>query len=104
MTVGINDVIDRVRAIVALYSGIGTDITEGAALAALPAYEVYRRSSVEASKVEARHSAVARTYVLRVYAALDEDPEDDTNARIAIRAANAYVVPLIKHIQGYPLL
>lgn len=97
----INDQIDRVRAIMALYSGIGTDVTLGVDLVSTPAYEVYVRPD-SLAPVAARQSLIALTLVIRIYGGLNDDPNDDLKQRVAIRAANAYPIAMMRHLRQYP--
>lgn len=101
----ITDQVDRVRVIMATYSGIGTDVSEGADIvdASKPAFEVYWRSGTR-QNVQRRQSIVTRPLVVRVYAVQCDDMNDDLKSRVAIRAASAYVDPMADFLRNHPLL
>ena len=100
--VTIADLRTRVRAIVATHSGIGTDVTTGIALAAVPAYEV---TSGGATRVlSGRRAVVTRTLRIWVYALEIVDVTNEAEVRSAFVTAEALIDPIADLLAENPTL
>lgn len=92
----------NVRAILATYPGIGTDLSTGAALAALPAYEV--TSGAGTRTLSGKRWVVTRTVRIWVYGAEVTDPTNETEVRAAFAATEAYIDEFADLIAANPTL
>lgn len=90
--VTIDQLRDSGRAILAAYAGVGTDVSEGAVLAATPAYEVTSGGSTR--RLSGRRWAVTRTLRVWIYAAEVADVNDEAEVRAKFIAAEALLDPI----------
>lgn len=63
----VGDYITRVRAIIAAVPGVGTDVTDGAVMTAVPGFEVYAKGAQHRREGRAGRHVVTRPLSLRVY-------------------------------------
>lgn len=90
--VTIDQLRDSGRAILAAFPSVGTDVSEGASMAALPAYEVTVGGSTR--RLSGRRWAVTRTVRVWVYAAEIADVNDEAEVRTKYMTAEALIDPI----------
>lgn len=93
----------RVRAIMALYSGIGTDATgESVPIAAYPAFEVTPVSGEGNRVLSGGRYVVTRRMRILVHVQ-EVNPSDDAAVFTAFAAAEAHVDAICNHFLNYPM-
>jgi hypothetical protein len=96
---------DRIRAIMAAYPGIGTDVSEGAALAALPAFIVNPLGTTQRQKAAAKRWLVTREFeVIGLITAVSGDTGKWVNRAAAYEAAEPVLEAWIAWIDAHPRL
>lgn len=104
MTLQIADYEQRVRDILATYPGIGTDVSEGAAIAALPAYEATTTTGHATRRKSGRRYVVTRRVSVWVYVCELRDSTDELLVRQDLAKAKALIDPIADFLGDSPLL
>lgn len=91
----------RVRAILATYSGIGTDVSAGAAIANLPAYEATCTTATGRRRRSGKRNVVTREMRVWVYVSEMGDAADEANARTQLAAAKALIDPIADFLTAH---
>lgn len=103
-TLTADDYVNRVRAIVATFSGVGTDVTNGGDMTATPGYEAFIKTGVHHRTAGNRRRTVTRVLSLRVYYVyldnFDFSKEPPlSNARGTVQAiVDSFVDQLYQHV------
>lgn len=95
---------DRIRAIMAAYSGIGTDASEGADIAALPAFIVNPLGTTQRQQNATRRWLVTREFEVIGLIALMSDASKYANRYDAYESAEGVLEAWIAWIDAHPRL
>jgi hypothetical protein len=94
-----NTYVARARAILATIAGIGTDVTTGIDIVALPAYEVYLKGAQQERQTPgSKKRVVTRVLSMRIYYALVEDASNEQNIRTARNATQSAIETYVDKI------
>jgi hypothetical protein len=100
----IEDYVTRARAILLAFNPTGTDVTAGADMAVLPAYEVFLKSGSHEREGGARKRHVTRILSIRVYYYRVEDASKEVQIRVARAAAQGAIESYVDAIFNRPNL